>query len=194
MKDYVDCCAQCPNACLVGDKDPTKWKVCCAIDGIERDYNAFCPHYNKSNANVERGDGIKVSRFHCRDCKYFYIPDIGIGMCASLRSGKDYVYGDDCVCHAFCQKTTKVKPRRLCDFCERKKLIDDEYGRYKIGCMKLIPLPAINLTTGETSDPKRNVEYSMFVYESDDDNGDVGSFPIKFCPYCGRKLGGEKDC
>lgn len=88
---------------------------------------------------------------------------------------------------------TKVKPRRLCDFCERHKLIDDEYARYKIGCMKLIPLPAINLTTGEKSDPRRNVEYSMFVYESDDDNGEVGSFPIKFCPYCGRKLGGEKD-
>lgn len=92
------------------------------------------------------------------------------------------------ICKVLAPRANKVKPRRLCDFCERHKLIDDEYGRYKIGCVKLIPLPAINLTTGEKSDPKRNVEYSMFVYESDDDNGYVGSFPIKFCPYCGRKL------
>lgn len=95
------------------------------------------------------------------------------------------------ICKGWAPRTNKVKPRRLCDFCERHKLIDDEYGRYKIGCVKLIPLPAINLTTGEKSDPKRNVEYSMFVYESDDDTGEVGSFPIKFCPYCGRKLDWE---
>lgn len=95
------------------------------------------------------------------------------------------------ICNVWAPRTNKVKPRRLCDFCERHKLIDDEYARYKIGCMKLIPLPSINLTTGEKSDPKRNVEYSMFVYESDDDNGEVGSFPIKFCPYCGRKLEGD---
>lgn len=107
-----------------------------------------------------------------------------------------YCYRDGITRHdgAFCPYLNKnrssVRPRRLCDFCERKKLIDDEYGNYKIGCMKLIPLPAINLTTGEKYDPKRNVEYSMFVYESDDDNGEVGSFQVKFCPYCGRKLNG----
>lgn len=116
----------------------------------------------------------------CGNCKYFNvcIVDINRDICEHFES----------------KKRSSVRPRRLCDFCELHKLIDDEYGRYKNGCMKLIPLPAINLTTGEKSDPKRNVEYSMFVYESDDDNGEVGSFPIKFCPYCGRKLGCEKDC
>lgn len=135
----------------------------------------------------------------CSDCKHFVSLSGGeyIGVCTCYSNSFSYLPMTDFPqlfdCPFYHPKTSKIKPRRLCDFCERHKLIDDEYARYKIGCMKLIPLPAINLTTGEKSDPKRNVEYSMFVYESDDDNGEVGSFPIKFCPYCGRKLGGEKD-
>lgn len=130
----------------------------------------------------------------CENCKH-YKPVSGYegGLCGSVDIFKLFTAAQSSACSYFVKGRKTVKPRRLCDFCERHKLIDDEYARYKIGCMKLIPLPSINLTTGEKSDPKRNVEYSMFVYESDDDNGEVGSFPIKFCPYCGRKLGGEKD-
>ena len=130
----------------------------------------------------------------CGDCSNFAPLILGNGKGKCIKHGIDVCKTSvHCCYYTRITIKQKVRPRRLCDFCERKKLIDDEYGRYKIGCMKLIPLPAINLTTGEKSDLKRNVEYSMFVYESDADNGEVGSFPIKFCPYCGRKLGGEKD-
>ena len=134
---------------------------------------------------------MKVSRFHCMDCKYYYVPDnCSFAMCASPRSGEGYVSGNDCACNAFYPKTTKVKPRRLCDFCERSRPIDDDYGRYSLECVKLIPLPSINLTTVEKTEPKNKAEYAMFIYE-DEDDGEVGSFPIKFCPLCGRKLTGE---
>lgn len=93
-------------------------------------------------------------------------------------------------CVAFEPRANKVKPRRLCDFCERRRPIDDDYGRYSLECVKLIPLPSINLTTGEKTEPKNKAEYAMFIYEYEDD-GEVGSFPIKFCPLCGRKLTGE---
>lgn len=192
MKDYVDCCAQCPNAGLVGEKDSTKWKVCCTIDGIERDYNAFCPHYNKSNAKLEQeGERMNVSRFHCKDCKYFYITNIG--MCASLRSGKDHVSEDDCVCHAFCPRTTKVRPRRLCDFCERRIPVLDDYGRYTMEIVKTESCPTVNLTTGERTEPDENGEYVLLIFDENGHGRDLGMFPIKYCPLCGRKLGGEKD-
>lgn len=127
----------------------------------------------------------------CENCKQFTMPEgFAVGVCISYKAEPLYVSPGYC-CKLFEPRNNKVKPRRLCDFCERHKLIDDEYSRYKIGCVKLIPLPAINLTTGEKSDLKRNVEYSMFVYESDADSGEVGSFPVKFCPYCGRKLDGD---
>ena len=95
------------------------------------------------------------------------------------------------ICKTWAPRSTKVNYRRLCDFCERHKLIDDEYGNYQISCLKVVPLPAINLTTGEKYEQKRKVEYSMFVHKSNDVRSDVGSFPIKFCPLCGRKLTGE---
>ena len=93
-------------------------------------------------------------------------------------------------CEAFKPRTNKVKPRRLCDFCERRRPIYDDYGRYSLECVKLIPLPSINLTTGEQTEPKNKAEYAMFMYE-DENDGEVGSFPIKFCPLCGRKLAEE---
>lgn len=108
----------------------------------------------------------------CENCKHFVRTEgSNRCVCSTFETDKLYVRPTDC-CILFEPRTHKVKPRRLCDFCERHKLIVDEYGRYKIGCMKLIPLPSINLTTGEKSDLKRNVEYSMFVYESDADNGE----------------------
>ena len=94
------------------------------------------------------------------------------------------------ICKVWAPRTNKVKPRRLCDFCERRRPIDDDYGRYTMEFTKLIPLESINLTTGERTEPKRNVEYALFLYE-DKDDGEVGSFPIKYCPLCGRKLDRE---
>ena len=86
-----------------------------------------------------------------------------------------------------CEHRTKVKPRRLCDFCERHRPIEDDYGRFTMEFTKLIPCESINLTTGERTEPKRKVEYALFLYE-DKDDGEVGSFPIRYCPLCGRKL------
>ena len=89
-------------------------------------------------------------------------------------------------CVAFEPRANKVKPRRLCDFCERRRPIDDYYGRYSLEFKRLIPFPSINLTTGE----QKEIKYALFLYE-DEDDGEAGSFPIKFCPLCGRKLTGE---
>lgn len=80
--------------------------------------------------------------------------------------------------------------RRLCDFCERRRPIEDDYGRYSMELTKLAACPSVNLTTGERTKPERKVEYALFLYE-DKDDGEVGSFPIKYCPMCGRKLDGE---
>lgn len=90
------------------------------------------------------------------------------------------------------QFTTRspVKPRRLCDFCERGKPLEDDYGEHKLQLHRLIPLPAINLTTGEQEATARPPFYSMFLYDTEDEEngGEITDFPIKFCPVCGRKL------
>lgn len=126
----------------------------------------------------------------CENCKQFIMPEgFAVGVCISYKSEPLYVSPGYC-CKLFEPRNNKVKPRRLCDFCERRRPIYDDYGRYSLECVKLIPLPSINLTTGEKTEPKNKAEYAMFMYE-DENDGEVGSFPIKFCPLCGRKLTGE---
>ena len=125
----------------------------------------------------------------CERCKHYHpIRGEQYGLCSVLEVDEDWVYSNHDACRHFHAK--KVKPRRLCDFCERRRPIYDDYGRYTMECTRLIPLESINLTTGERTEPKRKIEYALFLYE-DKDDGDVGSFPIKFCPLCGRKLTGE---
>lgn len=130
----------------------------------------------------------------CENCKH-YIPASGqsCGVCGEPDVGNTWVYSKHDACSYFSRKgvtATKVKPRRLCDFCERRRPIEDDYGRYTMELTRLIPLSSINLTTGEKTEPKNKAEYAMFLYE-DKDDGEAGSFPIKFCPLCGRKLTGE---
>lgn len=126
----------------------------------------------------------------CENCKYFIMMEsLKVGVCSIVESDTLLV-SPTSSCKHFEPRTNKVKPRRLCDFCERHRPIDDDYGRYSLELTRLIPLPSINLTTGEKTEPKNKTEYVMFIYE-DEDDGEVGSFPIKFCPMCGRKLTGE---
>ena len=114
----------------------------------------------------------------CRNC-------MGRHICLQAQ-----VNGLNGTCEAWKPRTNKIKPRRLCDFCERHRPIEDDYGRYTMEFTKLIPLESINLTSGERTEPERKVEYALFLYE-DKDDGEAGSFPIKYCPLCGRKLDGE---
>ena len=86
---------------------------------------------------------------------------------------------------------TKVKPRRLCDFCERRISVLDDYGRYTMESVKTESCPTVNLTTGERTEPDENGEYVLLIFDENGHGIDPGMFPIKFCPYCGRKLGGE---
>lgn len=126
----------------------------------------------------------------CENCKQFTMPEgFAVGVCISYKAEPLYVSPGYC-CKLFEPRNNKVKPRRLCDFCERHRPIDDEYGSYTMEFTKLTPLESINLTTGERTEPKRKVEYALFLYE-DKDDGEVGSFPIRYCPLCGRKLDGE---
>lgn len=112
--------------------------------------------------------------------------------------GKCVKYGKD-VCETSvhcCQYTRitikqKVKPRRLCDFCERRMPILDDYGRYTMESVKTESCPTVNLTTGERTEPDENGEYVLLIFDENGHGRDPGMFPIKFCPYCGRKLGGE---
>lgn len=104
----------------------------------------------------------------CINCRWFSI-------CPTQIDGP--------ICNTWAPCTTKVKPRRLCDFCERHRPIDDYYGRYSLEFKRLIPFPSINLTTGE----HKEIKYALVLYE-DKDDGEAGRFPIKFCPLCGRKL------
>ena len=127
----------------------------------------------------------------CGGCNHFVRTEgMHICICANPATETLYVQPTTDRCKHFEPRTTKIKPRRLCDFCERRRPIEDDYGRYSMELTSLIPLPSINLTTGEKTEPERKVEYALFLYE-DKDGGEVGSFPIKYCPLCGRKLYGE---
>lgn len=79
-----------------------------------------------------------------------------------------------------------------CDFCNMKMPILDEYDSYELVFTELIPVPAINLTTGEQEKTADDPYYAMLLYE-ECEPGERASFPIKYCPLCGRKLKGERN-
>lgn len=78
----------------------------------------------------------------------------------------------------------------MCDFCAGTGKIEDEYAEWELDCVKITPLPAINLTTGEreaTADPPYHALFLRYL-DDEEDKGEHGSFPIRFCPICGREL------
>lgn len=124
----------------------------------------------------------------CENCGWFTPDGTGIGTCKNPKCEKTIVpwYGG---CKLFYEKgnSSKVKPRRLCDFCERGKRMNSEEGEHDLRLVKLTPLPAINLTTGEREEKAKPAYYAMFLH--DPEYGDeAATFPVKFCPACGRKL------
>lgn len=77
----------------------------------------------------------------------------------------------------------------MCKFCSGQGKIEDEYCEWELDCVKMTPLQAINLTTGETAAEADAPYYAMFLrYLDDEDRSEHGSFPINFCPVCGRQL------
>lgn len=128
----------------------------------------------------------------CGDCSYFAPLILGNGNGKCVKHGID-VCETSVHCCYFTSIKKKVRPRRLCDFCERRIPILDDYGRYTMEIVKTESCPSVNLTTGERTEPDENGEYVLLIYDENGHGRDPGMSQIKFCPYCGRKLGGEKD-
>lgn len=78
----------------------------------------------------------------------------------------------------------------MCQFCSGKGKIEDEYCEWELDCVKLTPLPGIDLTSGEYDADAEPPYYALFLRYLDDeeDRSEHGSFPINFCPVCGRQL------
>lgn len=95
---------------------------------------------------------------------------------------------------------TEVKPFRLsdvelipaekpCKYCDSKNPIPSDGGDAEIiEIVKVTPLPAINLATGEVS--KRH-EPSYHALHVKFEEGLFEYIPIKRCPFCGRELDAE---
>lgn len=77
-----------------------------------------------------------------------------------------------------------------CEFCQGDGWIEDEYGEWKLEEVTLTPLPAINLTTREVEPASDEPYHALFLKYIDEEygSGEHGSFPINFCPVCGRQL------
>lgn len=78
-----------------------------------------------------------------------------------------------------------------CDFCQGDGCIEDEYGEWKLEVEKIEPLPPVILSGEWEGQPKAEPPYwSLFMKYIDEgyENGEKASFPIKYCPVCGRRL------
>ena len=64
----------------------------------------------------------------------------------------------------------------------------DETGEYEAEIVKITPLPAIDLGTGRVCGTGKPPYFSLFV-SYDFEEGEKASFPIIFCPMCGKRLG-----
>ena len=70
----------------------------------------------------------------------------------------------------------------MCDYCDengQNDAIEDEYGEYEMRVVKLTPLPAINLTTGEVDKYAEPPYYALFAYYMEE-KCEQASFPIKY--------------
>ena len=78
---------------------------------------------------------------------------------------------------------------RECSFCQGNGCIKDEYGEWMLEEVTVTPLPSINLTTGEVGKTADSPYHAMFLKYLYEEHGyEQGSFPINFCPVCGRQL------
>ena len=83
----------------------------------------------------------------------------------------------------------------VCEFCQGDGCIEDEYGEWKLEAVKLTPLPPVILS-GDPEPLPYHAEapyWALFMKYLDEDyeNGEKASFPINFCPVCGRQLNEE---
>lgn len=86
-------------------------------------------------------------------------------------------------CEAFDPRKNKVKPRRLCDFCERSKFILGGLGRYSMTMGRIVSIDVQKDTDNITSTTLTVTKKGAAIEDE--------YFQIKYCPLCGRKLDGE---
>lgn len=131
----------------------------------------------------------------CGNCKYCkgYSGTFGqYGRCEKPGNAACFPVGrNNTGCSEFERKSSKVKPRRLCDFCERRKRMESEEWEHDLRLVKLTPVTPIDLTNPNAEEIKLEKPfYAMFL--RDPEYGDeAATFQVKFCPFCGRKLVGE---
>ena len=79
-----------------------------------------------------------------------------------------------------------------CEFCQGDSFIEDEYGEWKLEAVKIEPLPPIVLSGDPGIVPYHAEDpyWALFMKYLDEDitAGEEASFPINFCPVCGRQL------
>lgn len=71
-----------------------------------------------------------------------------------------------------------------CPICKGKEVCTED-DIYDVSMVRITPLPAVNLTTGEKEGPEGQPYYALSI-GCDDQSKDY--LPIKYCPWCGRKL------
>lgn len=89
------------------------------------------------------------------------------------------------------KELVKMKDEICCKYCQKGARLEDEYANYEAEVVKITPLPVIDLTIGEKADTADPPYYALFLYE-DPEGGETASFPINFCPVCGRDLRSDK--
>lgn len=76
----------------------------------------------------------------------------------------------------------------MCDFCrkEHRTKIHTEINGVSVCIVNIIPLPAINLTTGEREKNAREPFFQIRFYDEDMEIEDY--LTITHCPMCGEKI------
>ena len=115
---------------------------------------------------------LKIGRV-CEDCRYSRNGFTG-AYCDTLQMCRDAADMVEAIAE-------NMKPCSLCHGSHAHT--DDDLFDIQIG--EIIPMPAINLTTGEKEE-KARPPFPALIIGSGDEGQDF--LPIEFCPICGRKL------
>lgn len=111
------------------------------------------------------------------NCDHLCLNCMGRYICLDAQ-----INGLNSTCAEWKPRTTKVKPRRICDFCERSKSVLGGLGRYSMTMGHIVSIGAKN-TMSITSTTLAVTKKGAAIEDE--------KFLIKYCPLCGRKLDGE---
>ena len=123
----------------------------------------------------------------CKDCPYLTKEEPTAEFMSAANKTDGMIWGcdiDRIALDAADMIEAATEKQKTCPLCHGAYM-ETEACNFTVAISDIIPMPAINLTTGEKEENARP-PFPALIIGNVDEGQDF--LPIEFCPFCGRKL------